>query len=76
MRLYDKQVERELSLPDLFRDWEAFRKEEPWNHCESFRDEMLNILMDTINGRNDCELIGMTPNETERIINKLRNVWP
>ena len=53
MRFIDGNDGRVYSLPDLWRDWQAFRKEDPDNHAASFKIEMLEILMATINGRND-----------------------
>ena len=72
MRLYDIDSERELSVMDLYNDWNTFRNEEPWNHAESFKCELHNIIMDTINGRNNCDVVGMTPNEIEGYIIRLR----
>jgi len=51
--------------------WQVFRTEEPWNHAESFRAELAGIIMDTLNGRNDCKLSGLTHDETERLIHNL-----
>ena len=72
MKLYDMDSEKELSIMDLYNDWNTFRTEEPWNHSESFKCELHNIIMDTINGRNNCDVIGMTPAETEGYILRLR----
>ena len=64
--------EHVYNLQDLHRDWAQFRQEEPENHAESFQMEMLEILMATINGRNDLEIIGMTPREVSNYIIRLR----
>ena len=72
VKLYDENDRKELTLLDLFRDWKRLRKDEPWNCQESFRDELHEILMATINGRNDLDVIGMTPAETSRYILRIR----
>ena len=64
MTLYDTVAEREYTLTDLYHDWELFRSEEPWNHAEDFMTELYEILMATVNGRNDCDVVGLTPAET------------
>ena len=76
MRFIDGNDGREYTLPDLRRDWQSFRKEDPKNHAESFRIEMLEILMATINGRNDLEIVGLTPREVSKYITTLRTrIW-
>lgn len=73
MKLYDEYEQREITMQELFRDWKTFSQDEPWNHADSFRTEMYEILMATINGRNDCEIIGLTPAETSRYIMRIRS---
>ena len=73
MRFKDLNDGRPYTLTDLWKDWQCLRREEPENHAESFRIEMLEILMATVNGRNDLEINGMTPRETDRLISRLRN---
>ena len=73
MKFIDLNDERVYNLQDLHRDWTQFRQEEPENHAESFQMEMLEILMATINGRNDLEIIGMTPQEVTNYIIRLRD---
>ena len=73
MQFIDLNDDRVYSLQDLHRDWAQFRQEEPENHAESFQMEMLEILMATINGRNDLEIIGMTPQEVSNYIIRLRD---
>lgn len=68
MRFIDGNDGRVYTLPDLWKDWQTFRKEDPDNHAASFRIEMLEILMATINGRNDLDIIGLTPREVSNII--------
>ena len=72
MKLYDIEAEKSYTLPELFEEWKAFRKEDPWNHAESFSAEWFEILMATVNGRNDCEILGLTASELDRYIRKLR----
>ena len=73
MQFIDLNDDRVYSLQDLHRDWAQFRQEDPENHAESFQMEMLEILMATINGRNDLEIIGMTPQEVSNYIIRLRD---
>ena len=72
MRFIDLNDNRVYTLSDLHTDWQAFRAEDPENHAESFRIEFFEILMATINGRNDLDIIGMTPRETSNLILRLR----
>ena len=72
MKLYDMESNKAYTLPELFRDWKTFRKEEPWNHAETFKTEWFEILMATVNGRNDCDVIGPTATELDRYIRRLR----
>ena len=73
MKLYDRNAEQELSLLRLRSDWKEFRAEDPLNHSADFTTELYEILMSTVNGRNDCEVIGMTPQELSCFIIKLRD---
>ena len=68
--LYDENV---YTINDLKNDWAKFKEEEPENHAEQFTTEFYVILMDTINGRNDIEIIGLTPNEICNYILKLKS---
>ena len=72
MRFIDLNDDREYTVADLKRDWAQFREEDPDNHAASFRIEFFEILMATINGRNDLEIIGLTPRETSNYIIRLR----
>ena len=72
MKFIDLTDDREYTLADLKRDWAGFREEDPWNHAVDFRTELFEILMATVNGRNELEIIGMTPRETDRLIRRLR----
>ena len=72
MRFIDLNDDRVFTLSDLHRDWTQFRAEDPENHADSFRIEFFEILMATINGRNDLEIAGLTHMETSNIILRLR----
>ena len=72
MRLIDLNDDRIYTPADLKRDWAQFRDEDPENHADSFGIEFLEILMAAINGRNDLEIIGMTPREISNTIIRLR----
>ena len=72
MKLIDLNDDRVYTPVDLKRDWTQFREEDPDNHAASFRIEFFEILMATINGRNDLDIIGMTPKETSNLILRLR----
>ena len=37
MRFIDGNDGQVYTLPDLWRDWQAFRKEDPDNHAPSFK---------------------------------------
>ena len=73
MRLIDIDSGRALTLPDLHRDWQTFRAEDPYNHADDFMTELHEILMATVNGRNDCHIVGLTPSETCNYILALRD---
>ena len=72
MKFIDLNDDREYTVADLKRDWAQFRKEDPDNHAVSFRIEFFEILMATINGRNDLEITGLTPREISNYIISLR----
>jgi len=60
------------TLHDMWKDWKEFRTDDPYNHADSFKTEMFEILMATINGRNDIDIVGMTPNEISNYVIRLR----
>ena len=72
MQFIDLNDERVYTLTDLKHDWAQLRSEDPDNHAESFRIEFFEILMATINGRNDLEIVGLTPREVSNYIISLR----
>ena len=73
MKLYDMNTDTEYSLPALYREWKSFRREDPANHSDNFRSELFEILMATVNGRNDCMIPGYTGSEISGIIIRLRD---
>ena len=72
MRFIDLNDDRVFTLSDLHRDWTQSRAEDPENHADSFRIEFFEILMATINGRNDLEITGLTHKEISNITLRLR----
>ena len=72
MRFIDLNDDKVFTMSDLHRDWAQFQAEDPENHAASFRIEFFEILMATINGRNDLDIIGMTSRETSNLILRLR----
>ena len=76
MQFIDLNDEQVYTPADLKRDWTQFRAEDPENHAERFKIEFFEILMATINGRNDLEIIGMTPREISNYTTRLRSeIW-
>ena len=76
MRFIDLNDDHVYTLTDLKKEWEEFRAEDPENHAPDFKTEFFEILMATINGRNDLDIIGLTPQETSKLIIRLRAQLP
>ena len=72
MRFIDLNDDRVYTLSNLHTDWAQFLQEDPENHADSFRIEFFEILIATINGRNDLDILGLTPREISNIILRLR----
>ena len=72
MKFIDLNDDSVYTIADLKRDWTRFRKEDPDNHAERFQIEFFEILMATVNGRNDLEIVGLTPREINNTILRLR----
>ena len=72
MQFIDLNDDRVYTLQNLHRDWVQFREEDPDNHAESFQIEFFEILMATINGRNDLEILGLTHREVSDLTLRLR----
>ena len=72
MKFIDRNDGSVFTLSSLLGDWKRLRAEDPANYPESFKTEMLECLMATVGGRNDLELVGLTPSEAARLIVRLR----
>lgn len=72
MVFVDMNDGRKFTAADLKRDWTKSRDEEPYNHAPTFCAEYLEIILATINGRNDLDFIGPTPREVSEIVRRLR----
>lgn len=72
MRFIDLNDDHIYTLADLKKDWQEFRAEDPENHAPDFKTELFEILMATVNGRNDLEIVGLTPRQTSNLIIRLR----
>lgn len=72
MKLIDLNDDRVYTITDLKKDWQVFRAQEPENHAPDFKTELFEILMATINGRNDLEILGMTRREISSLTLLLR----
>ena len=72
MKLIDLNDDRVYTITDLKKDWQVFRAQEPENHAPDFKTELSEILMATINGRNDLEILGMTHREISSLTLRLR----
>ena len=73
MKLYDENSEKLYSLPELKTEYQALRKTDKYNHADSFKVEFFNILMATVNGRNDCQVVGLLPAELSSYIIRIRS---
>lgn len=74
MYLMDTNDGKTFSLPDLRREWQELRKEDPENHADTFTIEFFQILDATLRGRNDCEIEGLTGAEVFRLYTKLMKI--
>lgn len=72
MQFTDLNDDHAFSLQDLHHDWVKFREEDPENHAPDFKTEFFEILMATINGRNDLEILDLTNREVSSLILRLR----
>ena len=72
MIFYDLYSEKYYSLFDLWKDWKVFLSEDPLNHANDFKTELFEIILATINGRNDFEIIGYTHKEIDHMIFRIR----
>ena len=63
---------RTYTLSEIRKDWDELRNQDPENTAPDFKTEVFEILMATVNGRNDLEVVGLTHRETDRLIRRLR----
>lgn len=74
MFFIDIDDDKKISLQELKAEYITFRAEDPYNHAANFKTEFFNILMATINGRNDIDIYGPTPRELSNYIMKLKSI--
>jgi hypothetical protein len=72
MQFIDLNDNSVTTLSEIRREWADAHREDPENTAPDFKTEIFEILMATVNGRNDLEIIGMTPRETDSLIHRLR----
>ena len=72
MQFIDLNNHSVVTLSEIRRDWLESRTADPENTATDFKTEIFEILMATVNGRNDLEIIGLTHRETDRLIQCLR----
>ncbi len=72
MRFKDTLSGDIYTLQTLYRDYLRFRNECPDEYPATFKAELLEIMLATVNGRNDLEVIGLPPAEIDRFILRLR----
>ena len=72
MKFFDLNDNSVTTLSEIRRDWADARAEDLENTAPDFLTEIFEILMATVNGRNDLEIVGPTPREVNRLILKLR----
>ena len=71
MQFKDLNDDRVTTLSEIRRDWLESREQDPENTAPDFKTEIFEILMATVNGRNDLEIVGLTHRETDRLIQRL-----
>ena len=72
MQFKDLNDSRVYTLSEIRRDWADAHAEDPENTAPDFKTEIFEILMATVNGRNDLEIANLTHRETDRLIQRLR----
>ena len=73
MLFVDTVSDRVFTLGKTFKLWQEIRRDNPRACCDTFRAEYLAILTATARKENDLRIIGATPGELARIIEKLTN---
>ena len=72
MKFVDLNDNSVITLSEIRRDWADACAEDPEDTAPDFLTEIFEILMATVNGRNDLEIAGLTHRETDRLIQRLR----
>ena len=72
MTFKDLNDGRVYTLSQIRRDWQESRADDPENTAPDLKTEIFEILMATVNGRNDLEIANLTHRETDRLIQRLR----
>ena len=72
MQFIDLNDNSVVTLAEIRRDGADAHGEDPENTAPDFLTEIFEILMATVNGRNDLEIVGLTHRETDRLIQRLR----
>ena len=57
---------------DLFTEWTDNHETDPETYHETFSAYMINIIMATVNGRNDLDIVDMTAKEIDKVLNELK----
>lgn len=76
MYFIDRYDNGRITLPELYQQWKELKTEDPYNHACDFKTELFEILLASINGRNDLDIIGPTPPELSRFLLALRSALP
>lgn len=71
MYFVDILIDKKLTLSDLKNDYEEAREEYPESYPDDFRTQLREIILATINGRNELIIVGPTPKETEQFVKRL-----
>ena len=72
MTFKDLNNDSVCTLSEIKKDWDELRNQDSENCAPDFKTEVFEILMATVNGRNDLEVVGLTHRETDRLIRRLR----
>ena len=70
--LYDHWTEKAISLQQLKTEYMEFKRNDSNNFPDSFTEYLYIVLLDTINGRNDCSIANMTAKEACSFIERLQ----
>ena len=73
MTFTNRNTEKEYTIASLKKCYESFRREDPENNPETFTIFIHAFIMDTINGRNDFTINGLTMRELFCFVSRLQN---